>query len=198
MSGKSLSRRNIEVIGLLILVSVASAGCPLVIPIDVEVADGESVSFGDLPPGSQIPEDFPGHEHEYCGDLPTTSDLMSELEDVVGSLIAGLLHVDAAVLEAVELNATKGDFSSIEDVVLTAELPDGSTLVAEDDPSQSDATRLVFVPGQEVDLVDLLERYGGTSDCVYLTVDVTGTVPDPEPVVAIRVRGTLYGHIFFF
>lgn len=172
------------------------AGCiPIVIPVDLVVAKDVSVPLGNLLPGTPFPPELASESTELCEDWPSMDALKAELAKVLGDSMAnsimGMVQITSVKPESVELTASKGDFGSVTQLELTLGLPDDSQVVVTGHTADGNAAKLVVEPTAPLDLVDLLNTYGGTHTCVTASIAAAGTIPDPNPVFDVRVKGSV-------
>ena len=184
---------------LIVLGSALCAGCvPIVIPIDMVVAKSVSVPLGDLQPGMPLPPDVVNQQTEFCADWPSMDSLKAEIGKVVGAWILDMVDVTSIKPESVTVTASQGNFGSLEALTLSATLPDGSEVVVDAASADEAGTTLVFRPKAPLDLNDVLKQYGGERTCVQVGVAASGSVPAPNPVFDVRVKGSVTLDLLMF
>lgn len=182
---------RIRVVFLTAFVVVALTGCiPISIPLDLIVAHDLSIDLGVLQPGMPFPSDFANQEFEFCEEWPDLDALRVWLKDEVGGVLANMVKITGIQPQLIEAIATEGNFSSIEGAELEITLPDSSMIVVSAEPNE-DGSRLTISPEDTLDLIEVLETYGGEYSCIQLHVSATGTLPDPNPVFDLRVKGVI-------
>jgi hypothetical protein len=181
-----------KIIGFVVVVltSLILTSCiPITIPLDVVVLSDVQLDLGALEPGQAIPAEYGSFDYEFCETWPSLDDLKAELRKVAGSIV-DFVQVTSVQPELVELTASNGSFSSLTEVSLTIVLPDESTVVVSATVS-ADGKTLTIQPTDTLDLVELLQTYGGAESWIKLLVSAAGNVPDPIPTVSVRVIGSV-------
>jgi len=192
-----LHRSRIRVFAVSVVLVVALTGCiPITIPLDLIVAHDVVIDLGVLQPGMPFPADFASQEFEFCEEWPDLDALRTWLKEEVGGALANMVQIKGIQPQLIEAIATEGNFSSIAGAELEITLPDSSSIVVSAEPSE-DGSRLTITPEDTLDLIGVLETYGGEYSCIQLHVSATGVLPDPNPVFDLRVKGSIIVELGF-
>ena len=192
------NRKSLIVLVLLgVFAGLLAGGCrrgfeQCVGPYSITVLPGITINGADtggVPGGIELDPQDMEFDRQIC-EMPSLSDINSQIEGVVGEAIASHIEITQVGLDEVTLTATSGTWDFIQSIEIDYLPADGgaaTTLGSATAPAGGFGSELVITPASGVNFLELISENDGAAGCPSICVSLVGTLPTQDITFDVEI-----------